>query len=74
MRGLRSTAVLLVVALGLGAYIYFVELDRPPGETPEPRSFAGVAYDGARNAVVLFGGSAGQTPYLGDTWLLLPDF
>ena len=40
MRGLRSTAVLLVVALGLGAYIYFVESDRPPGGTPEPRDMA----------------------------------
>ena len=37
MRGLRSVAVLLVVALGLGAYIFFVEADRPPGGTPEPR-------------------------------------
>ena len=37
MRGLRSTAVLLAMALGLGAYIYFVESDRPPGGTPEPR-------------------------------------
>ena len=37
MRGLRSTLVFLVVALGLGAYIYFVESDRPPGGTPEPQ-------------------------------------
>ncbi len=37
MRGLRSTLVLLLIALGLGAYIYFVESDRPPGGTPEPR-------------------------------------
>ena len=37
MRGLRSTLILLLVALGLGAYIYFVESDRPPGGTPEPR-------------------------------------
>ena len=36
MRGLRSTAMLLVVALGLGAYIYFVESERPPGGGPEP--------------------------------------
>ena len=36
MRGLRSTLVLLVVALGLGAYIYLVEWNRPPGGTPEP--------------------------------------
>jgi hypothetical protein len=36
MRGLRSTTALLVVALGLGAYIYFVESERPPGGTPDP--------------------------------------
>lgn len=33
MRGLRSFLVLLVVAAGLGAYIYFVESTRTPGET-----------------------------------------
>ena len=36
MRGLRSTLVLLVVALGLGAYIYFVERHRDPASAPEP--------------------------------------
>ena len=36
MRGVRSTLVLLVVALALGAYIYFVESDRPPPGTPDP--------------------------------------
>ena len=36
MRGVRSTLVLLVVALALGAYIYFVESERPPGGTPDP--------------------------------------
>ena len=36
MRGLRSTLVLLVVAIGLGAYIYFVERHRDPASTPEP--------------------------------------
>ena len=36
MRGVRSTLVLLVVALGLGAYIYFVESERPPAGTPDP--------------------------------------
>jgi hypothetical protein len=32
MRGLRSTLFLLVVAVALGAYIYFVESRRTPGE------------------------------------------
>ena len=36
MRGLRSTLVLLVVAVGLGAYIFFVERHRDPASTPEP--------------------------------------
>ena len=36
MRGLRSTLVLLVVALGLGAYIYFVERHRPAASETEP--------------------------------------
>ena len=35
MRGVRSTLVLLVAALALGAYIYFVESERPPAGTPE---------------------------------------
>ena len=36
MRGVRSTLVLLVVALALGAYAYFVESGRPPAGTPDP--------------------------------------
>ncbi|MEE2637673.1 MAG: DUF4340 domain-containing protein [Acidobacteriota bacterium] len=36
MRGIRSTLALLVIALLLGAYIYFVEADRPPAGTAEP--------------------------------------
>ena len=35
MRGTRSTLILLVVFVALGAYVYYVELDRPPAsETP----------------------------------------
>ncbi len=37
MRGARSTLILLIVAVGLGAYVYLVELERPPAsETPPP--------------------------------------
>lgn len=36
MRGVRSTLVLLAVALALGAYIYFVESGRRPAGTPAP--------------------------------------
>ena len=35
MRGARSTLILLVVFVALGAYVYLVELERPPtSETP----------------------------------------
>lgn len=37
MRGVRSFIVLLVVALGLGAYVYFVESKRTPGDDAEKR-------------------------------------
>lgn len=37
MRGLRSFLVLLVVLIGLGAYLYFVESKRTPGDTGEKR-------------------------------------
>ena len=37
MRGFRSFLILTGVAIALGAYIYFVELDREPGGTPEKK-------------------------------------
>lgn len=41
MRGLKSTLFLAVVLLGLGAYIYFVESKREPGEADKkPKVFA----------------------------------
>jgi hypothetical protein len=46
MRGLRSFLVLLVVAVGLGAYLYFVESKREPGDTKKnEKVFAGVESD-----------------------------
>ena len=47
MRGLRSTLVLLMVAVGLGAYIYFVERHRAPAgeEDPNEQLFSFVAGD-----------------------------
>jgi hypothetical protein len=37
MRGLRSFAALVVVLIGLGAYLYFVESKRTPGDDEEAR-------------------------------------
>lgn len=46
MRGIRSFVVLLVVALGLGAYLYFVESKREPGDGKKnEKVFAGVESD-----------------------------
>jgi hypothetical protein len=47
MARLRSFIALLVVGLGLGAYIYFVESERAPSSDPKPKAkvFDGVAAD-----------------------------
>jgi Domain of unknown function (DUF4340) len=46
MRGLRSFLVLVVIALGLGAYLYFVESKREPGDTKKnEKVFAGLEAD-----------------------------
>jgi hypothetical protein len=46
MRGLKSTLALLVVLIGLGAYIYFVTLKQPAdGGTGQPKVFASLATD-----------------------------
>ena len=37
MRGLRSFVALLVILIGLGAYLYFVESKRTPGDDAEKR-------------------------------------
>src|SRR5262245_51082700 len=37
MRGGRSLLILLVLALGLGGYIYFVESKRDPGATEDKK-------------------------------------
>ena len=76
MRGLRSTAMLLVVALGLGAYIYFVESDRPPGGTPEPRdmAFDFESDDITRLAVTAESGDRTVLEKSDDRWQLVEPF
>ena len=72
MRGLRSTLVLLVVALGLGAYVYFVESDRPPGGTPEPqdRAFSFASDDITRLAVTATNGERTVLEKTDNRWQL----
>jgi Domain of unknown function (DUF4340) len=47
MGRLRSFIALLVIGIGLGAYIYFVESERAPSSDPKPKAkvFDGVAAD-----------------------------
>ena len=46
MRGLRSFLILLVIALGLGGYLYFVESKREPGDAKKnEKVFAGLESD-----------------------------
>jgi Domain of unknown function (DUF4340) len=53
MRGLRSFLVLFVIALGLGAYLYFVESKREPGDTKKnEKVFAGVESDKIQRVTV----------------------
>lgn len=62
MRGLWSTLALVLVLMGLGAYIYFVESKKPaPGTTTNEKVFAGVE-SGQVNEIQVTAG--GQTSVL----------
>ena len=46
MGGWRSTLILLVVLIGLGAYIYFVDSKKPVGdEATKEKAFTSVTLD-----------------------------
>ena len=73
MRGARSTLVLLIVFVALGAYVYFIELDRPPAsETPPNELLLDTAADEIRRLTI---GAGGVDTVLtktddGDAWQL----
>ena len=76
MRGLRSTLVLFGVALGLGAYIYFVESERPPAGTPEPLEtvFDFESDDLTRLSVTAENGDRTVLEKTADRWQLIEPF
>jgi len=76
MRGLRSTLALLVVALGLGAYIYFVESERPPDGAPEPADtvFDFDSTDLTRLSVTAESGERTVLENTDDRWRLVEPF
>ncbi len=56
MRGTRSTLVLLVVFLGLAAYVYFIEMERrPASETPPNEQLFELAADDIETLTVKTG-------------------
>ena len=68
-----STLILLVVALGLGGYLYFVESERPiPDENAKKKVFA---YDSAKITQVQIKSSGGEITSLrkgaNDTWTIV---
>lgn len=70
MRGGRSLLVLLVIALGLGAYIYFVERDRDPA-ADSAREDAFTSVSPADITELTIRNSSGETTTLrraGETW------
>jgi hypothetical protein len=72
MRGGRSLLVLLVVALGLGAYIYFVESERDPaGTEAKAQAFDVAAADIAELTIRSSSSATTTLKKTGDTWALV---
>ncbi len=69
MNATIHVASILAVALTLipASAQTFAWSQRTPASSPSPRSSHAMAYDAARQRVVLFGGSSGGSVYLGDT-------
>jgi hypothetical protein len=73
MRRELSLLILLVVGIGLGAYIYFVERKRPPSDEPEqkPKVFENVQEADIEEIVVTSGGETTRLQKKGDTWQIV---
>jgi hypothetical protein len=71
MRGLKSTLALLVLLIGLGAYIFFVEQPADTGETKE-KAFTGVtAEDIEEVQITLAGGESSRLQKTDGTWQIV---
>jgi hypothetical protein len=71
MRGLRSTIALVVVLLGLGAYIYFVTWEQPDGGAEAPRDNVFAALESDKIDEIKVKSESGETTTLkkeGDAW------
>jgi hypothetical protein len=70
MRGGRSLLVLLVLAIGLGAYIYFVESERDPDNPDGPKEKLFAIEEGTIEEIVIHAASGETTTVrkTGDVW------
>lgn len=68
MRGGRSLLILLVVALGLGAYIYFVESQRDPTETDAKEKLFAVTASDINELNIRKGSTTTALRKDGDAW------
>jgi len=70
MRGFRSTLILAVIAVGLGAYIYFIESKKePPSDTPKKEKVFAIESDKVQE--VRMTSESGETTTVrktGDAW------
>jgi hypothetical protein len=72
MRGLRSFIVLLVIAAGLGAYIYFVESKRNPNEPATREKVFSIDASAIRTLdVKTESGDQTKLEKTGDTWTIV---
>jgi hypothetical protein len=68
MRGLTSTLILVVVLAGLGAYIYFVESERPAGGIEERDKVFAVETEQIEEITVSTGGDTTTLRKTDETW------
>ena len=71
MRGGRSFLILVVLALGLGAYIYFVEMKRDPAASDETKKDKVFAIESGKIEEVEVRAASGEVTTVrknGDTW------
>ena len=73
MRGLKSTIALLVILIGLGAYIFFVERDREIDDpNAKPKAYATLNVDDIEEVQVRnASGETTRVQKIGDDWQLI---
>ena len=72
MRGLKSTLALLVVLIGVVAYIYFVDSEKPVNDTPaKDKAFSGVKADDIEELQITADGDTSRLQKVEGKWQLV---